>query len=1376
VSGDGGNPTTTVQGDGGAHKPKCTPKTCTQLGKNCGPVADGCGGVVQCGACKKGELCGIVTHNECTAPSTLCKTLTKAAACTGKECGFTTDGCGGMIECGSCAQGSACGVKTAFKCDLNTITNANSCPAKIASCASVGAQCGKIGNGCGGLIDCDAELGGCTGGAVCGANNMPQKCGTLAACTPKTAAQACPGNCGLVSDGCGLLIDCSQITAYQCPAGKACGAGGVANQCGDATASGCQPVTQQVACGGTQCGLAGDGCTASYSCGTCTSNQICTNGSCVAACTPAGQATACANKQCGQVSDGCTGTYDCGTCVTGTQCGLKTAFQCDAPPPPTCLPLTAAAACAGKQCGVVFDGCGTAGANQIDCATVSGRCTAGTYCGIKTPFVCDAPPPPTCTPATSCASLGWQCGFAVDSCGTVFDCSKENLKCDPVTQTCIGGIGGVPATCQTGSGGGGGGGTCDVCSAIADCSKKPQVTKLSGRVVTPGRTDTDTANQVGVPNAFVYILTKDDATLLPAIDTGIPKDSSGNLLTACDRCDTQDLGPVLASATTNEKGQYTLSGNIPVNKEFVLVVKIGKWRRAVKYTLASGGACATTAVPTLTTRLPRSSSDGLGANIPHVAVSTGQVDAIECVFYKMGVAASEFALPGSGATAASRIHMYRSTDAGGEKMGSGTTAYTDFTPDTDLYRDNTRLNGYDMVVFDCEGSAYEDNTYDVNVRKYVNRGGRMFASHWSYTWLHDNAGVNYTPATALDTRLDTSANWQSSNSTPSSGTGYVSVGRPRANGGKIMTFANWLVNEGAATLANGSYTFGITDPRDLAVSANSGSDEWVYRFPGGTTGTCGTCEGSNQTTCQTSARCTWSGSVCTSTPACSSASNSTACGLLAGCAWSNGIFGASCGVATCRNSTSQSTCNATTGCAWAPAASTVQQYSFNTPFTAPSTDICGRVAYSAFHVSPATSGNFSGVVFPNGCGANSGNLTAQEKVLLYMLFDLAGCVSTGGTPTPPACTPLDPKTSCTTGVCGVMANGCGGTIDCGACGSGQVCGANNTCAPAGCTKTTCAAQGATCGTIADGCGGSLTCPACAVGQTCGLFTPNQCGQTCTPLSTQAACASKCGAASDGCGNVVQCPACGNGQVCINNTCSTGSCTPLSSCPMGKDCGVISDGCSGTVSCGACTLPQVCGASGTANQCGQPSCTPLTCASLNADCGFIGDGCGGSADCGVCGAGKVCGLGGPNKCGGCMPTTCSAAGAHCGQIGDGCGGAVDCGPCPAGQICGATTPNQCGTGPSCTPGTCSAAGAQCGLIGDGCGAVVDCGKCAANLVCGIKSPNKCDAPPACTPQSCSALGAQCGQVGDGCGGLINCGSCPAGQQCGISQPNKCTGVQ
>src|SRR5690606_27588190 len=124
---------------------------------------------------------------------------------------------------------------------------------------------------------------------------------------------------------------------------------------------------------------------------------------------------------------------------------------------------------------------------------------------------------PECEPVT-CADLGWECGVAVDDCGNEIDCAAESLSCSS-SEVCVGGIDG-PTECIAG-GGGPSTADCDVCDSIPVCTGDA-VTKLAGRVITPGKNDADTANQVGVPNAFVYILRNNDPSELPAISEGIP--------------------------------------------------------------------------------------------------------------------------------------------------------------------------------------------------------------------------------------------------------------------------------------------------------------------------------------------------------------------------------------------------------------------------------------------------------------------------------------------------------------------------------------------------------------------------------------------------------------------------------------------------------------------------------------------------------------------------------------------------------------------------------------------------------------------------------------------------------------------------------------
>ena len=107
----------------------------------------------------------------------------------------------------------------------------------------------------------------------------------------------------------------------------------------------------------------------------------------------------------------------------------------------------------------------------------------------------------------------------------------------------------------------------------------------------------------------------------------------------------------------------------------------------------------------------------------------------------------------------------------------------------------------------------------------------------------------------------------------------------------------------------------------------------------------------------------------------------------------------------------------------------MQQFSFNTPYGAPEGATCGRVAHSGFHVATTGGDNnpFQTVTFPSHCG---GDLTSQEKVLLYMLFDLGACV--GEEPLPPPCIPITCE-----GVsgrrCGFTPDGCGQVLDCGPC-------------------------------------------------------------------------------------------------------------------------------------------------------------------------------------------------------------------------------------------------------------------------------------------------------------------------------------------------------
>jgi hypothetical protein len=167
----------------------------------------------------------------------------------------------------------------------------------------------------------------------------------------------------------------------------------------------------------------------------------------------------------------------------------------------------------------------------------------------------------------------------------------------------------------------------------------------------------------------------------------------------------------------------------------------------------------------------------------------------------------------------------------------------------------------------------------------------------------------------------------------------------------------------------------------------------------------------------------------------------------------------------------------------------VQYLSFNTPIGVPDDEKCGRMVVTDIHVSAGDdSGTTTGLRFPNGC--TSVGLLPEEKALIFLLFDLASCVTTDV----PVCTE---RTCEEAGAeCGPVADGCGDLLDCGPCTAPETCGGGgvpNQCGDDGCVPRTCEEAGAECGPIADGCGDTVDCGDCVLPETCGGGgTPNIC--------------------------------------------------------------------------------------------------------------------------------------------------------------------------------------------------------------------------------------------------------------------------------------------
>ena len=67
---------------------------------------------------------------------------------------------------------------------------------------------------------------------------------------------------------------------------------------------------------------------------------------------------------------------------------------------------------------------------------------------------------------------------------------------------------------------------------------------------------------------------------------------------------------------------------------------------------------------------------------------------------------------------------------------------------------------------------------------------------------------------------------------------------------------------------------------------------------------------------------------------------------------------------------------------------TPQMFQFTTPNEMPKEMRCGKVVFTDMHVA---GDSFSSGMFPSGCSISP--LTAQEKALAFMLFDIASCVN-----------------------------------------------------------------------------------------------------------------------------------------------------------------------------------------------------------------------------------------------------------------------------------------------------------------------------------------------------------------------------------------------
>ena len=334
---------------------------------------------------------------------------------------------------------------------------------------------------------------------------------------------------------------------------------------------------------------------------------------------------------------------------------------------------------------------------------------------------------------------------------------------------------------------------------IVDCAAKGlDPTKITGTVYAPNGT-------LPLYGVNVYI---------PASDPGPLVEGA-----VCDRCANGLPGGSWVSTTTDEEGKFTLI-DVPATDNVPIVIQTGKWRK--QFTISTVAACQEMPLTTAQTSLPKNKSEG---DMPRIAITTGNADALDCLPRKLGIDDAEITTDaGTG-----RVQLFNGNGANSFAATHPTGAMP-LPNATTLWSDVNKLKNYDIVFLSCEGGQNANTKPQPSLdamKAYADLGGRVFMTHWHNIWISGHwqgTGNGQKPAVWGGTTIANGgiAEWADRGT----------LGTPdiidEAGHSKGMNFATWMEKVNASPVGMRGVIPTTEGKRTASAVDTTKAERWVY--------------------------------------------------------------------------------------------------------------------------------------------------------------------------------------------------------------------------------------------------------------------------------------------------------------------------------------------------------------------------------------------------------------------------------------------------------------------------------------------------------------------------------------------------------------------